>query len=77
MEQKRPEHTFPNEAEYICKHLCVCDMLSKGCQLQPYQCQRALAKVATLKQHLILGNNPSVRMSFEEMRVAKDYFFFV
>ena len=77
MEQKGPEHTFPNEAEYICKRLCGCCKFGSDCSLQPYQCKKALAKVSVLKQHLVLGNNASARMSFEDMRVAKDYFFFV
>lgn len=77
MEQKGPEHTFENEAEYICRQLCGCGDFGKDCILQPYQCEKALAKVKILKQRLIQGNNPSAGMSYEEIRVAKDYYFFV
>lgn len=72
-----PQYTFQDETRYICKRLCRCRKFGKDCSLQPYQCDKALAKVSILKQRLCLGNNPTARMSFEEIRVAKDYFFIV
>jgi len=47
------------------------------CTLKPYECRKAMKKVAGLKQCLVLGNNPLERMSFEDIRVAKDYYFYV
>ena len=72
-----PEHSFPEESEYICRRICMCNQYQRTCTLQPYKCRKALKKVEELKRRLVLGNDASARMTFEEMRVAKDYYFIV
>lgn len=69
--------SFQNETEYICRRLVMCNKYGKQCALQPYQCTKALRHIKLLKDKLVLGNNPSARMTYEEVRIAKDYFFLV
>ena len=72
-----PKQSFVGETEYICRSICMCNQFGRACTLQPHDCKKALDKIAKLTDRLVLGNNPSTRMTFLEMRVAKDYFFIV
>lgn len=74
---KEPGFSFQNEEEYICHRLVMCNHYNKDCRVRPHQCKTALKKIRRLKDSLMLGNNPAERMSFEDIRVAKDYFFYV
>lgn len=73
--EMEPKQSFSGEVEYICRRICMCNQFDKTCTLRPYECKKALRKVAKLTNQLSLGNNPAARMTFEEMRIAKDYFF--
>ena len=67
--------TFPNEVEYICRQVTMCKNFKNGVctdRLSPYQCQRSLKAVSKLKERLVLGNEGSSRMTYEDVRVCHD-----
>ena len=52
-------------------------MVSDGDGLFAEKCELFLEKIARLKRKLILGNKSFERMTFEEIRIAKAYYFVV
>lgn len=68
--------TFDGEIEFVCRKLTMCEQWKNDHCLNncdPLECPKAIRAVRKLNNRLILGNNSSGRMLFEEIRVCHDF----
>lgn len=68
--------TFDGEIEYICRKVAMCEHWKNGhCRknCDPLECSKAIQAVRKLNNRLVLGNNNSGRILFEERRVCHDF----